>query len=837
MADNAQLDSIIDMLEIDSKRMHDIVNGSATQQVTVEDGSLIPTVRKALVDNLFFKTPPLAWVVGSRATVFNQLYTFTAADGAVTWWYAPSATASKPVVLPTDPSQVSAWRLYFDYNYLYGIFAPIISPVLKGTPQAPTADITTNSDQIATTAFVNNLFLSNTLSSTFKNITVSVLTKTKDLTVTGDTLITGKISGVTSLAEFNKIHLFGEDALLDFEYRDPDNINGIPTKVSPYTVESDNLVSTNLNSNVATIENGVIGVVDADIVNVGDLNISGTVTGLNIESNVDGMNIKPETVETNNLTVTNNASVGNQLTVKDSTSTGTTTVNDLIITGNVLGLDFSVDGLDIRPNSVYTTENLVVGTQLTVADNSNLNNIILSGTISPLKNDPEDEEAPVLPEYVVIDGGVLANLSIDTAIGGSAYIKEQGVRVYSPNNKPTPADLGTYTSTEINDLINEAGGFVDAPIDGKIYGRKDAAWEEVTSGGGGTGSVTSVDGVSPDGTGNVALGAGKLAAANTWQAVNTFANGLSIVAGGISAPNNSVNAKYLAAELNISVGGTQVISKVLENSTYYTQLGSASNTARILSSADPLVSIAGNPYKIYHEGNSTNLAKLTGASSQFFTNTNFFDGPTQLRGNTVIRFPKVYNYGYTGVAKGAMLGFEAFTGEPQGNGMGNIIACENKTMYFRNVTGIDSGTNAYIYGEQMSFSPDGLLTVKSITTTNNITALDVIIVSDIRNKRNINKITNGLEVINSLNGYTYDVFAEDEQESQSSAGVIAQELEKVAPELVETYQNSKGEDRLRIKPNGLTAYLIEANKELTIKYNDLEAKYESLMKLVEEKLK
>lgn len=34
-----------------------------------------------------------------------------------------------------------------------------------------------------------------------------------------------------------------------------------------------------------------------------------------------------------------------------------------------------------------------------------------------------------------------------------------------------------------------AGGIADAPSDGKIYGRKDAAWAEVTSGGGGSATV------------------------------------------------------------------------------------------------------------------------------------------------------------------------------------------------------------------------------------------------------------------------------------------------------------------------------------------------------------
>lgn len=89
------------------EQIHQIVNGTATTEVTVEDGSKVPSVRKALLDNFYFKDP-IAWQVGQTENVFNQLRQFT--DGS--WWYAPSATASNPVSMGSTPVGDSLWKIY-----------------------------------------------------------------------------------------------------------------------------------------------------------------------------------------------------------------------------------------------------------------------------------------------------------------------------------------------------------------------------------------------------------------------------------------------------------------------------------------------------------------------------------------------------------------------------------------------------------------------------------------------------------------------------------------------------------------------------------------------------
>lgn len=58
MATANDLEAIVTQLELDSDRMHIVVNGDATTTAFAEDGSPLPSIRKTLVDNLQFKTPP-----------------------------------------------------------------------------------------------------------------------------------------------------------------------------------------------------------------------------------------------------------------------------------------------------------------------------------------------------------------------------------------------------------------------------------------------------------------------------------------------------------------------------------------------------------------------------------------------------------------------------------------------------------------------------------------------------------------------------------------------------------------------------------------------------------
>lgn len=86
--------------------------------------------------------------------------------------------------------------------------------------------------------------------------------------------------------------------------------------------------------------------------------------------------------------------------------------------------------------------------------------------------------------------------------------------------------------------------------------------------------------------------------------------------------------------------------------------------------------------------------------------------------------------------------------------------------------------------------------------------------SDERLKENIEVIPNALEKVAALRGVSYDW----KQSGLKSAGIIAQEVQAVMPELV------KEDEYLSVQYNGLIGLLIEATKEQSARIAELEAK-------------
>jgi hypothetical protein len=96
----------------------------------------------------------------------------------------------------------------------------------------------------------------------------------------------------------------------------------------------------------------------------------------------------------------------------------------------------------------------------------------------------------------------------------------------------------------------------------------------------------------------------------------------------------------------------------------------------------------------------------------------------------------------------------------------------------------------------------------NFTATGNITAY-----SDERLKANIETIPNALEKVNSLRGVTFD------KDGVRGLGVIAQEVEKILPEVV-----MDGEEFKSVAYGNIVGVLIEAIKELTNEVEELKRK-------------
>ena len=129
---------------------------------------------------------------------------------------------------------------------------------------------------------------------------------------------------------------------------------------------------------------------------------------------------------------------------------------------------------------------------------------------------------------------------------------------------------------------------------------------------------------------------------------------------------------------------------------------------------------------------------------------------------------------------------------------------------FTNDTQVDffiNNVNKFRFEADGDFHADGDVIAYSTTTP-----------SDERLKENVKVIDNALDKLDQLRGVTFDWIDRDDKRS---GGIIAQELEKVMPELVKEVDSLKSEDGFKaVDYNGLIGLLIEAVKELNEKCNN-----------------
>lgn len=435
MADTTQFEQAVDQVIEDSERLHKVVNGSAIDTVIVEDGSTIPTLRKALLDNVYFKTPPQPWAAGTQTTVFNQLYSFTSSAGTF-WWYAPGASPSTPVTLPADPSTSTAWKVYNDSVVVSEKFAPLNTPAFVGSPTAPTPAQGSNSGAIATTAFVN-LAVATAINSltgsspSYAALTVVGASTLNTLVVSGTSQFGGTIDASGVLGKFQKISLFGQTATLSFDYTAASNY--LKTIISPNSVQTNNLTS-------AVIVNGTAS---AD-------NTTMSLTGVG-NNTFDYVYIRGNSSK---------ASTEPRLKV-----TGTTELENVRVTGSLSGVNVGVDGLDIHPNSIITTTTAQIGSDLTVNGVTTLGSASIQnlGVVSSLTVNGNS----------TLTGGftagsassVAGNLSITGLLAVTGAVTVSTNLTVTGNANLNNGGTGTTTVNNLNVLGTLTGVSVD--VDGK----------------------------------------------------------------------------------------------------------------------------------------------------------------------------------------------------------------------------------------------------------------------------------------------------------------------------------------------------------------------------------
>jgi len=125
----------------------------------------------------------------------------------------------------------------------------------------------------------------------------------------------------------------------------------------------------------------------------------------------------------------------------------------------------------------------------------------------------------------------------------------------------------------------------------------------------------------------------------------------------------------------------------------------------------------------------------------------------------------------------------------------------------------DTSTGMYRIGaNNLGFTTAGTIRINiasdaaalTMTSDNATFAADVTAFSDIRLKNNINTIDSALDKVMKMRGVTFERI----DSGKTGAGVLADELEKIAPELVHDGEYKS------VAYGNLTSYLIEAIKEL-----------------------
>jgi Chaperone of endosialidase/Galactose oxidase, central domain len=137
-------------------------------------------------------------------------------------------------------------------------------------------------------------------------------------------------------------------------------------------------------------------------------------------------------------------------------------------------------------------------------------------------------------------------------------------------------------------------------------------------------------------------------------------------------------------------------------------------------------------------------------------------------------------------------------------------------------SGVNASTSQYcfaIHGDGNIFAPG------TFTST-----------SDERLKKNIAPLGSSLSKITQLNGYTYNWISPTRDQRQQ-IGLIAQEVQKLYPQLVTEFKVDKEEATLGINYIGLIPVLIEGMKEQQQQIEQLQKQVHALEQLVEQSIK
>lgn len=129
----------------------------------------------------------------------------------------------------------------------------------------------------------------------------------------------------------------------------------------------------------------------------------------------------------------------------------------------------------------------------------------------------------------------------------------------------------------------------------------------------------------------------------------------------------------------------------------------------------------------------------------------------------------------------------------------------SNTSYYLAMSDATTGTytTAYVSSSKLYFNP----------STGDLSSTSFNSLSDERFKSDFDKITNALDKVKSLTGYTFNLI----ESNTKSAGLVAQDVDKVLPEAV-----GGTEDRMTVSYGAIMGLIVEAIKELDDKVSSIQ---------------
>jgi hypothetical protein len=331
-------------------------------------------------------------------------------------------------------------------------------------------------------------------------------------------------------------------------------------------------------------------------------------------------------------------------------------------------------------------------------------------------------------------------------------------------------------------------------------------------------------------------------------ATNNTAKYLSFFAGGLLAANEQVRIN----QTGVGIGTTNVTSKLTVvgdvritgvstlGVTTATNLTSQQLNVSGVTTSGGVNVTTGNDYKINSTSvlNSTTLG--TGVVNSSLTSVGTLNQlNVSASGITTVGFITATNLQVSGIS--TLGGVNVTTGNDYkinstsvlnsttlGTGVINSSLTSVGTLNQLNVSGVSTlgvTTATNLTSQQLNVSgitTVGFLTASNIFVSGVTTSTDFDSLSDFNLKTNIQQIDDSLAKVIQIRGVTFDW----KETNRSSAGVIAQEVEKVLPELV------NGEEIKTVNYNGVIGALVEAVKELKAENDILKERLDEVYKKV-----